>query len=870
MIKKIFGILVALVIITSLVCASQMSGAYFTDTETAAGNSLTGWIPSLWTQTSQSDFSAGVSNHIDIDSSPGDVKLSKWYNVSWLYRKKIIIDHTQVGADLTNYPVLINLTDSDLANHAQSSGNDILFTASDAVTRLNHEIEMYTSVTGQLIAWVNVPGVSSTIDTILYLYYGNASADNQQSIATTWNGSFMAVWHMHEISGAAVNDSTVNANTGTPVNTTLNTSGIVDGGDGFNGTTAYTNLGSGTSLNFAANSAFSFEGWFKTSDSYGPLFSFRNSASGGADIDVCLGYDGAVTATAGSLLGLVRGDNGSAGYARITGPVVNNNAWHYFVLTRNTAGTIQLFCDGASIGTDSGTESTWAITTNLRALASERRWVQDNFTSADNTYLSAALDEFRVSNIQLPSGWITTVYNNLNSPGTFSSLSAEEPGATADLILFWNGTGAVPSGWTDISAAGQPFNNAFPLGATSYTGIPGGSTYTHTHTGTRVGSITSSSSNQAVRTSTSNARASATHTHDTPSPSVTVNSANNIPPYRDLRVIKYNNGVPSVIPAGAIAIFDTASLPAGWISISGAGGNYNAVYPRGAASVGTSAVDGSRHTVSVSLGNSSGTTNVATSGLGTTLNVAASIHTHTGSTQSGSYDPPYISVVLAQTSADTSLPVGANGLIGMFDATPSNNWSVLSGSNGIFNGRFIKGSSSYGNTGGSYIDAPANVTITTGGPSSMGTAKTGSAGSTSSATHTHAITYSFNSVTLTPPPYIEVVIAKAVTALGSGYVIPGTLASQVLDTGAGAMVWNAMAWDATLPAKTGITLEVRASDDFFTADDAVLPWTPIAGSSPALTGLPAGQYKQWRVTLATQDGMFTPVLTEVRLYYYGN
>ena len=109
-----------------------------------------------------------------------------WYNSNWQYRKSITISHTQVTGDLNNFPILISITDADLAASAQPDGDDILFTDSVGSAKLNHEIELYTSTTGQLVAWVNVPNLSSTVDTLLYMYYGNASASNQQTPAAVF------------------------------------------------------------------------------------------------------------------------------------------------------------------------------------------------------------------------------------------------------------------------------------------------------------------------------------------------------------------------------------------------------------------------------------------------------------------------------------------------------------------------------------------------------------------------------------------------------------------------------------------------------------------------------------------------------------
>ena len=102
------------------------------------------------------------SGYTDSAVAAASYVISSWYNAAWLHRKAITLNSSQVagGSDLSNYPLLYSETDTDLAAAAQSSGNDILFTASDGVTKLNHEIEAYTSSTGQLTAWVQVPTLS--------------------------------------------------------------------------------------------------------------------------------------------------------------------------------------------------------------------------------------------------------------------------------------------------------------------------------------------------------------------------------------------------------------------------------------------------------------------------------------------------------------------------------------------------------------------------------------------------------------------------------------------------------------------------------------------------------------------------------------
>ena len=166
-----------------------------------------------------------------------------WYDSNWQYRKKITIDSTKVTDNLTNFPVLVNLSfDLDLASDAQNDGDDILFTSANG-TRLNHEIEKFDGANGQLVAWINIPALSSTTDTDIYMYYGNASASNQENITATWDANYVAVWHLKEDpSGTApqMMDSTANNHDGTSQGSwsfSDQMSGLIDGSLDFNQST---------------------------------------------------------------------------------------------------------------------------------------------------------------------------------------------------------------------------------------------------------------------------------------------------------------------------------------------------------------------------------------------------------------------------------------------------------------------------------------------------------------------------------------------------------------------------------------------------------------------------------------------------------
>ena len=61
--------------------------------------------------------------------------------------------------------------------HAQPDGDDIAF--SSGGSWLNHEIELfdqtYSSTHAQLIVWIQIPFLSTSVNTSITMYYGNSS-----------------------------------------------------------------------------------------------------------------------------------------------------------------------------------------------------------------------------------------------------------------------------------------------------------------------------------------------------------------------------------------------------------------------------------------------------------------------------------------------------------------------------------------------------------------------------------------------------------------------------------------------------------------------------------------------------------------------
>src|SRR3989338_1874606 len=170
-----------------------------------------------------------------------------WYSTSWLYRMPLTIDHTKVAGDLTNFSVLVSITKTDLQK-AQADGDDLLFTAADGTTKLDHDSESWDGSTGKLIAWVRVPMVSSVTDTVLYLYYGNSAATSQQNKTGAWSNNFRLVQHME--SDVTHTDASGNGNNGTVTGAPTAVAAQIGQGNHFDGVDDAVIVPDNASLNF--------------------------------------------------------------------------------------------------------------------------------------------------------------------------------------------------------------------------------------------------------------------------------------------------------------------------------------------------------------------------------------------------------------------------------------------------------------------------------------------------------------------------------------------------------------------------------------------------------------------------------------------
>jgi hypothetical protein len=315
------------------------------------------------------------------------------------------------------------------------------------------------------------------------------------------------------------------------------------------------------------------------------------------------------------------------------------------------------------------------------------------------------------------------------------------------MLLFYDGA-TIPSGWTCVSCSpGDPFYQRFVRFSDSY-GTNGGSAV-HNHTYSQ--SLSSSNTAAATENFGSGDVDANSHSHILTS---SLNQESNLPAYRQLQIIRSDiNGEPSVVPAGAIAIFDSTSLPSNWTRYSAQDGRYI----RGENTISTTGGSNTHaHTVTTTIGAATGAT-FGSRGGGTQVSGAATGHSHTasGSSSTENNEPPYIEAVLAIADIDVAPPAN---MLAMWDAEIPNGWQMRSNINDPFYQRFLKPVNSFGTTGGSESHSHGTTVITSSAANISVNARSGPAGA--SANHAHTVTISGYSTETHLPPFAEVMIAK--------------------------------------------------------------------------------------------------------------
>jgi hypothetical protein len=365
------------------------------------------------------------NNQFKMQDTPIGVLSFDPYAEGWEYRKAITINHDEVVGSHLNFPVLISTTDSDLGDKAQNDGDDILFMDDeDEADQLYHEIEYFDGSNGELVAWVKIPSLPSSQDTIIYMYYGNPDCGSQQNPEDVWNSDYVAVYHMEGSDYTDIDDSTSNDLDviGVLGNPSFEENGkmgfCVDFDDdslnvaddnllSFNGDTPCTieawvrcDIPGGDNNPFISKWGHSKREWLlrKNPDDKGLIYFYDESA------------DSSITRKTESDLN------------------VNNDGWNYVAGRYNGGETgydFSFVLDGVF---EEGDQHTGGSYNGMENLDEPMRIGSYHSTNEGKWfYWQGRIDEVRISKTERTSNWLITSYNTMNDPSSFLSFGTEEP-----------------------------------------------------------------------------------------------------------------------------------------------------------------------------------------------------------------------------------------------------------------------------------------------------------------------------------------------------------------------------------------------------------------------------------------------------------
>lgn len=339
------------------------------------------------------------------------------FGASYDYKRTITLglNSTVVSGPHSSFPVLI-AESSDYLKTVTNGGHvkhdygyDIIFT-SDAAGQniLDHEIESYSSSTGEFIAWVEVSTLSSNTD--IYMFYGNSNiVTSQERPTAVWGTSHKFVSHMNNRHSAVLSpaDSTMYKNHLPNFGDAVRSNGKIGYDFDFDGTGDYAYGAYNEDLSITT--AYTWSSWV------------RIDGAGSTSVNGLFGKSG-------NSLRFMAGNTNpayfrfqmydSAGLSNLDQTSYNfftHGQWTKVDITFDKPNII-LYKNGQQVTTyswnntlvnpSSGTFTAGTIQTNMY-------------------YLNGHMDEIKLSNVARNAGWITTSYNNENATSTFYNIGSE-------------------------------------------------------------------------------------------------------------------------------------------------------------------------------------------------------------------------------------------------------------------------------------------------------------------------------------------------------------------------------------------------------------------------------------------------------------
>lgn len=372
--------------------------------------------------------------------------LSQWVRIgvflmAYTISKIITVDHTKVGAinntSQTDFSVGIIGDYSYLAAVAnggviqntttfngQTVPADLIFTSDIAgLTLLKWEAASYVTSSGHgaVEIWVKIPTLSHSVDTVFYMWAGNAAVTTYQggAVGDAWDASSAAIFHTANGTTLSVLDSSANGNNGNSPGDASAITGQIDGGINFPmdvGNQAI-QIASSSSMNLL--SGFTISQWFKpfavATGNYQALMARSDGAT--VDYGILLNISDASKINPSS--------GGPIGDTTLSSPI-QAGVWQQIALTSNGTNAI-VYLQGVNVSSTAWSSLPAASGSGIR-FGGFFGIVSDAFPYKGD------MDEVRFESVARSADWINTRFNNETSPSTFYAITTNNI-ASSGLLL---------------------------------------------------------------------------------------------------------------------------------------------------------------------------------------------------------------------------------------------------------------------------------------------------------------------------------------------------------------------------------------------------------------------------------------------------
>jgi hypothetical protein len=272
-----------------------------------------------------------------------------------------------------------------------------------------------------LVAWVRIPLLSSTSDTVIYMYYGNSLCTaNRQNPTGVWDSNYVGIWHLNDApsDGGTHHDSTSRNHDLTfhdsDSDADTNAVGIANGADDLDGNADYMDENHHSDFNL---STFTLECWVTLGDKTNTHFMINKELDDYTDRNFAL-YSKQNTGLPNLTVRTTSGENVTCeGTTDLT-----TTGWHYI------AGTNK----GTLGGTDTylyvnGTlEAVGLLNLNTPTIQSAPLMIGRENSSSIPNYWDGKIDEIRISNNARSAAWISATYNTTSDPGTYLAFGPQK------------------------------------------------------------------------------------------------------------------------------------------------------------------------------------------------------------------------------------------------------------------------------------------------------------------------------------------------------------------------------------------------------------------------------------------------------------